>query len=419
MTWDPICFVMAIRIVTAISSSTADETRSQLIRDVSVSGAQVLSSEDFLREVAVSPEILEDRIYLFVGTGGTETLISDIVNRSGFKPPIILLSHPGNNSLPASMETRAYFQQRGVESRIIHAPLESLRGMIQDWERFERAEEEVAKSRLGVVGKPSFWLIASQVDEKAVKKRWGTSIEHFSIDMIEQGMSPETTKESWPSEFVDSAKTNLVSDEELAKASVVARSLNEIVGKNSLNAVTIECFTLLEDTATSGCYALSQLNDKEGLVAGCEGDIPAAFTMMVAKVLTKQPSFPANVAHVDPETNTAVFAHCTIAMSLAEEYNIVTHFETNKSVAIRGKVTPQRVTVLKMFGSDLSEFWISGGTVIENLENENACRTQIRVEMDKSVDYFLESSYANHHVVVLGDFVKTFQDFFEFVTNKR
>jgi L-fucose isomerase-like protein len=88
-------------------------------------------------------------------------------------------------------------------------------------------------------------------------------------------------------------------------------------------------------------------------------------------------------------------------------------------VAIRGKVSPQRVTVLKIFGSDLSEYWISGGSIIENPENENACRTQIRVKLDKSVDYFLESSLANHHILVLGDYVRVFHDFLAFVFAKR
>ncbi|UCH03524.1 MAG: hypothetical protein JSW05_07950, partial [Candidatus Thorarchaeota archaeon] len=290
----------------------------QLIRDVGVPGVNVLSRDDFLREAIESPDIFDDRIYLLVGTGGTESLISELVDQSGLKPPILLLSHPGNNSLPAAMETRAYFQQRGMHSRIIHTPLDSLRDRIHDREEFLQAEEEIANSRLGVIGKPSFWLIASQVDENAVKKRWGTSIEHFSIDTIKQDLMLEALQESRPNEFIQGAKSNLISDEQLARAGAVTRLLNEVVETYGLDAVTVECFKLLEDTDISGCHALSQLNDKEGFVAGCEGDIPAAFTMMVAKVLTKQPSFLANVADVDPDTNSAVFAHCTIATSLTE-----------------------------------------------------------------------------------------------------
>ncbi|MFX1602167.1 MAG: hypothetical protein ACFFCK_01695, partial [Promethearchaeota archaeon] len=377
---------------------TPEDTTLKLIREVSTVGALIQSRDDFLREAKESPDILDDRIYLFVGTGGTESLISELVSQSGLKPPIILLSHPGNNSLPAAMETRACFEQRGIKSRIIHTPLEHLQDMIGDSKGFFEVEQEIANSHLGVIGKSSFWLIASQVDEEAVKKRWGTSIEYFSIDTLEKSLKPEALQENRPSEFVDAAKSNMISDDELIRAGAVAQSLNEIVSKNGLNAVTVECFRLLEDTGVSGCHALSQLNDKEGVVAGCEGDIPTTFTMMVAKILTKQASFMANVAHVDPKTNSAVFAHCTIATSLTNEYDIMTHFETQRSVAIRGKVSPQRITVLKIFGSDLSEYWASGGTIIENLENENACRTQIKVKMDKPVDYFLESSLANHHV---------------------
>ena len=35
--------------------------------------------------------------------------------------------------------------------------------------------------------------------------------------------------------------------------------------------------------------------------------------------------------------------------------------------------------------------------------------------IDEPVDYFLEESLANHHIVVLGNYVQEFSEFFEFV----
>ncbi|MFW9800351.1 MAG: hypothetical protein ACFFD9_07940, partial [Candidatus Thorarchaeota archaeon] len=218
--------------------------------------------------------------------------------------------------------------------------------------------------------------------------------------------------------FVQRARSNMIGDQELGKAALAAKLLDEFVTSNGLDAVSVECFTLLEHTDISGCHALSLLNDKDGLVAGCEGDIPATFTMLVAKALTSKPSFMANVAHVDPESNKAVFAHCTIATSLAEEYDIMTHYESGKSAAIRGVISPQRVTALKVFGRGLSEYWVSGGTLTRNLDSDTACRTQIEVQMDEPVDYFLKESLGNHHIIVLGDHAESFRNFFSFVSSR-
>jgi L-fucose isomerase-like protein len=173
------------------------------------------------------------------------------------------------------------------------------------------------------------------------------------------------------------------------------------------------------DTSISGCYSLSYLNNKDNFVAGCEGDIPATFTMLLSKLLSGKPSFMANIASVDQELNTAVFAHCTIPTSITDRYEIVNHFETGMSVGIRGKLPLTEVTVIKVLGEDLSDYWVSRGTIIDNLVNDKGCRTQIRVAMDEPVDYFLDESLANHHILVLGDFQEDFIGFFEYIRQRN
>ncbi|MHA1290271.1 MAG: fucose isomerase, partial [Candidatus Thorarchaeota archaeon] len=143
------------------------------------------------------------------------------------------------------------------------------------------------------------------------------------------------------------------------------------------------------------------------------------FTMMLSKLLTETPSFMANVASIDQELNSAVFAHCTIPTSITEKYEITNHFETGMSIGVRGKLPLTEVTVVKVFGEDLSDYWVSGGTIIENLVNDTGCRTQIRVAMEEPVDYFLEESLANHHIIVLGDLQHEFEGFFEYVKANR
>jgi len=230
--------------------------------------------------------------------------------------------------------------------------------------------------------------------------------------------TPDNEFKMHMNEFQSLATCQSVSDAEISKAGALAHRLARIVDDSKLNAVTVQCFKLLQDTGISGCFALSYLNDMRELVAGCEGDIPATFTMLLAKMLTGLPSFMANVASVDLELNTAVFAHCTVPLSQTEGYEITSHFETGESVGIRGRLPLTDVTIFKVFGENLGEYWVSSGTIIENLVNDKGCRTQIRVAMDEAVDYFLEESLANHHIVIVGDHVQLITEFLEFLHKK-
>jgi L-fucose isomerase-like protein len=270
---------------------------------------------------------------------------------------------------------------------------------------------------MGLIGKPSSWLVASRVRPAKVRQRWGLSIEKYPLrallDSLDERLEPDL--ESSLEQFSAQAGKTNVPQEELIRAGAVAQALTRFIQAHKLDAVTMECFRLLEQTGITGCYALSRLNDLPGVVAGCEGDVPATFTMMLAKLLTGQPAFMANVSNVDLNSNSALFAHCTVATTMVDEYEITAHFESGKSVAIQGRVRAQPVTVLKVFGHDLSRYWVSSGVAIAHQTAANGCRTQIRVKLVESVSYFLERSLANHHVIVPGDHAQMLRDFFAFV----
>jgi L-fucose isomerase-like protein len=312
------------------------------------------------------------------------------------------------------MEIRSYLEKQDIDAKIIHAPLQQLVQMIRDWAEFSEHLSVINGSTVGLVGEPSYWLIASDVDRAAVKSRWGLEFRDFPLDpLIKAAKSKERHKhiESFKSEATGCAPT----DDDLHKAGSVAESLKGIMKDEKLDAVTVQCFDLLLDTQVSGCYALNYLNNDNELVAACEGDVPAMFTMFLGKLLTGGPGFMSNVAQVNTENNTAIFAHCTLPTSIAKSYQVTTHWETGMSIGIRGTFEKQDVTVFKVSGDDLSKYWVSDGKIVENLVNDTGCRTQIRVELEEDVRYFLERAYANHHIVFLGKHAERIRRFFEFL----
>jgi len=403
---------MPINIIPFFSSVSPDGLSNEVLKELEQEGVNILSTN-----IKTNPN---EPTYIFIGTGGTENDVSKFLETISLKPPVILFSYDERNSLPAAMEIRSYLQRKGIVARIVHMSLPQLNSLLSRWSKYFEIIERLRGAKLGVIGEPSSWLIASYVNPQSVKKRWGIEIEDIPIDELTKKLPAKISKEFRGHVDIFRSKANCqdVSDDEVEKAGIVAQRLAELTEKQNLAAVTVQCFSLLQETSISGCYSLSYLNDKEGFVAGCEGDVPATFTMLLARLLTGAPSFMANVSSVDQELNTAVFAHCTISTGITDDYEITNHFETGMSVGVRGKLPLTEVTILKVFGEDLNEYWVSGGTIIDNLVNDKACRTQIRVAMDEPVDYFLEESLANHHIVIPGDHVQEITEFFDFVNTE-
>ncbi|MFW9809927.1 MAG: hypothetical protein ACFFE6_11185 [Candidatus Thorarchaeota archaeon] len=367
--------------------------------------ASIIEPDDFAKNT--------DRNYIFIGTGGTENLVADFIHKMDFPSPVFILSYELNNSHPSAMEIRSYLEQQGIDSRIIHAPLNNLVSMVSEWCEFTKMLSYLKSSTMGLVGEPSSWLIASSVDATSVKNRWGLTLKDMSLNPLINAAKSTNTHDHIES-FKNASSKCSPSDEELHKAGSVAEALRNMMMKENLAIVTVQCFKLLMNTNVSGCYALNHLNNERELVAGCEGDVPAAFTMSLGKMLTGGPGFMSNVTQVDSSSNSAVFAHCTLPTSIADRYEITTHFETGLSIGIRGTFKKQDVTVFKVFGNDLGDYWVSDGAIVENLVNDTGCRTQIRVILEEDASYFLERAYANHHIVFPGKHAERIRRFFDF-----
>ncbi len=408
---------MGINIIPFFSSFIDEEARDNVLDKFAEAGSRIIPSNEFLAEAKRDQSLLRQHNYILIGTGGIERDVIKFLSKSHLSQPISLLSYGQQNSLPASMEIKAYLTSQGFESRIVHAPLDRLAQLIRKWCRFSQVKERIAQSRLGILGEPSSWLVASHVDTYAVQERWGVTVEKFPLTDLLELIDKETPIETEGGfkEFVSSAACVDVTDKALRDADRVFQAVKRFVKQNRLDAVTVKCFTLLHKTGITGCFALSQINDTENLSAGCEGDIPSTFTMMLVKFLTGQSAFMANVTEVDQDHNSVAFAHCTVPLGIVDSYEITSHAETSKSVGLRGRFKPQEVTIVKVFGNDLSQFWVSGGTLVENLGVEGNCRTQIRVSLEEPVDYFLEKPLANHHLIVPGEHVDLVQEFLEFV----
>lgn len=313
---------------------------------------------------------------IYVRTGGTEgifqKLLPSLLEKS--QRPFYLLTTGQNNSLAASMEILSYLQQRNLRGEILHGSTDYVTGRIEALLRVEEARRQLQGARLGIIGKPSDWLISSDADYEAVRERLG--IELVNIPM---------------QELLDTIVSN-----------DIYGGLKTIIDRYQLKGFTLRCFDLLTSLKTTGCLALARLN-AEGYVAGCEGDVPAMLSMMIIRSLTGLSGFQANPARINPETGELLFAHCTIPLNMVESYELDTHFESGIGVGVRGFMKAGPVTLFKVSG-DLNRHFVAEGSLIKNTTEPNLCRTQqvIRLADKRQATYFLTQPIGNHHIVVPG-----------------
>ena len=323
---------------------------------------------------------------IYVRTGGTEGIFRRLLPalRQQSSQPVLLLTSGKSNSLAASMEILSYLRQHDLQGEIIHGRPEYIARRITLLARVGEARRRLRGNRLGIIGEPSDWLISSTYDADAVARQLG--IELVSIPM---------------QELLSTLGAPATGSTPLAPERIY-EALKVLVKRYSLQGFTLRCFDLLTAVRTTGCLALAQLN-AEGIVAGCEGDVPAMLTMAVAQALTGYTGFQANPATIDPETGEALFAHCTIPLNMVERYELDTHFESGIGVGIRGYMKEGPVTVFKLSG-DLSRHFVAEGRLVRNQAKPDLCRTQQVIQLDdpQQAAYFLTQPIGNHHIIVPG-----------------
>ena len=326
---------------------------------------------------------------IYVRTGGTEGIFRRLLPelRQQSDRPFYLLTSGKSNSLAASMEILSYLRQHDLKGEIIHGSSDYIARRIRLLARTEAARRQLRGTRLGVIGKPSDWLIASQADYELVRQQLGIELVDVPMMKFLPCKRPEVERRNGENEKMRDA---------------IYDALKEVLVEQRLQGFTLRCFDLLTTVRDTGCLALAKLN-AEGYVAGCEGDVPAMITMMIVRSLFGVSGFQANPASIDPETGEMVFAHCTIPLDMVERYELDTHFESGIGTGIRGYMKEGPVTVFKVSG-DLRRHFIAEGMLVRNQSKPDLCRTQLVIRLDDKsfTKYFLTEPIGNHHIILPG-----------------
>lgn len=408
-----------------LSSSLHDETRSEVVRDPFIrSFAESLAEELIFADDFADYDSRDSIIY--IRTGGTEGLFKSVFCPHGETvipggAPVRLLASGQSNSLAASMEILSWLEQQGLEGLILHGDTASPNPLPKE-EVINRAvytplsvsalsgsrnaaqSAPLAGKRFGIIGKPSDWLISSDVDYEKVKVRLGCELVDVDIrELVDVVRSMTATEHHEPPASLHPLTRpgfgRAIDSEQLQLAADVYDALKMLIGRYALDGLTLRCFDLLDTLRTTGCLALALLNS-EGYVATCEGDIPAMLSMAVGRAVCGESGFQVNLSRA--EGDDLLFAHCTIPLTMTKQYSFDTHFESGIGVAIRGDLEEMADATLFKLSADLTRFVAEDVQLLRSQSEPNLCRTQVWVHAPGLKGYLLHHPLGNHHILLPG-----------------
>ena len=377
---------------------------------------------------------------IYVRTGGTEGIFLQKLGTHAFRKTVLLLTSGTHNSLAASMEILSWLRQRGFAGEILHGSADYIAGRLRG-EKLPSTHPGgagegdspmirpysfgriLAGKRFGVIGKPSDWLISSDVDYAAARENLGAELIDIPIEELVAEVrltsrpetppipgnppangkgSPENTPVSGPGAKLKPLNPprygRKIDAADWDGALAIYAALKALVRRYRLDGLTLRCFDLLTALHNTGCLALAILN-AEGITATCEGDVPALLSMAVAQARTGSASFQANLSRI--EDGRLLFAHCTVPLSIVRDYCYDTHFESGIGVAIHGELPEGPVTLFKL-APDFKRMLRLEARLCANSYGDSLCRTQVVVEAPGAEEYFLRTPIGNHHIIVPG-----------------
>ena len=324
--------------------------------------ASAIHKEELNLPFQLPEEFVENHQCVAVLTGGSEALFLRLVDEGkvSLKEPIFIIASGYSNSLAASLEILAWIQQHKGSGRVVTSP-----------EQINNSVLKRTNLRLGVIGEPSDWLIASKVDDAYIYEQTGIRMVHIPIEEV----------------------TSLGEvDGGMAGAEQIYQR------RYNLNGLTLRCFDLLTTVKNTGCIALSHLND-EGIPASCEGDIPLLLTMILAKQKYGQIGFQVNPARIGDDGK-MLFAHCTIPLKMTTSHVFDTHFESGIGVGIHGELPLGKYRLMKL-STDLTQLVDEPVELVANQYEQNLCRTQVWLQATpKLAHQLLTQPLQNHHLLI-------------------
>ncbi|MFA5301993.1 MAG: hypothetical protein WC395_04840 [Bacteroidales bacterium] len=364
-----------------------------------------------------------DKVYMpFIASGGCEEIFQSYA--FSLPLPLIFLYDHMHNSLPAALELATYFSAGKLNVPMIFSEDELHPENMEVFYRMQHTVRKLRKSHIALIGGPSPWLLSNNVDTGALTRMFGLHFQNISIESLTESYNQHTKLSRDNATIYQKILKNASRLTNCNKTDVydsvrIYQALDDLMVYHSCNALTVKCFDLINKCNVTACTALALFN-QAGIPAACEGDVPSLLSMLFAGELTGEPVFMANPIDFNREQNTIDIAHCSVPLSMTDNYSFNSHFESGISVGVEGYFQAgEPYTVVKWIGNKLKRFFVSEGVTVESQHADYKCRTQMKLRLEEPLADFHLNGMGNHVLIVRGKHHKAFSDWNQYMIYRR
>jgi L-fucose isomerase-like protein len=324
-------------------------------------------------------------------TGGSEARAVSLIQPGR---PVLLLTKREINSYPAATEVMAWAINNNIRAVLSDGVEARETGLLDKWRLTCSIVKGLNGTKAGLVGSVSDWLVASATPKERLQDVFNIKLETI----------PWPTLPDYAEMVPDKDLLGKFSDNNfpgLEDAARVLSMLRKVKDDYELNAMAVECFSLVQERKVTACMALAQLN-AEGTVAACEGDLTSMAGMMLLSMVSGNVPWMANTTRVTDRS--LLLSHCTISVSMVKDIKLMTHYETDCSVAIKGRIDAKDVTIFRL-SENLDRAFIAEGKITAIPSLPDACRTQAEIEIpEKALGLLRTHPLGNHLLLVPGKY---------------
>lgn len=260
--------------------------------------------------------------------------------------------------------------------------------------------------------------VAGRESRKETVPFWGTEVVGVPIpQFVAEVERTEITDDvrKLARAFVRNAKKTMEpKEEEILTAAKVHFADKRILGEHGGDAIMMDC---LHRGEYQPCMSFMTLRD-EGIPAGCENDLSATLTLMLAQYLFNRPGFQHNPCY-ETEANHYFASHCTSASKLfgidkpSEPYLLRNFAHTNDPTCVPQVLwrEGEDVTMAHCVEGDPPTMLVYSGEVVKwyDMPPVGGCRTNVEItinELDDACDV-----RGHHNVLFYGDFARDLRRF--------
>ena len=299
-----------------------------------------------------------------------------------------------------------YFYSAGAED------LKAALGAIRAWKK-------ITTLRALYIGEfPSHSVVTSNkcFDFDDLKKRFGLEIIFLDnqdyIKAIENvpAAAAEKLTEQWKRSYE-------ILDGRENKLPLYARiylGIHQLLEEHRANALTMDC-AWLPDVEYVPCFTFSKLIE-EGIIAACEGDLPALLMAAALQGASAAPvlmgNLDANATHEDLENNIITINHDLVPLSLGNPAcrpKLRDFHATGKGLTPYVDLKENELVTIAGLHWDLDKILVTKG-LTRWTEDTTHCRITIGVEV-KNARQVHKLSFGHHQVMTYGDHTRALEGF--------